>query len=340
MRKIKVAVICGGISNEREVSLNSGNNVTATLSKSKYKISKIEITSDGKWLLDTTSDKEYGTRKARELNVLNGNVNKKSDLLKFDVAFIALHGYFGEDGKIQAILDTVGIPYTGSGVLASALGMDKIKSMEIAKMAGVLIPDFIAINKRVKLNIKKSKSEIKRKIGYPCVVKPNESGSSVGVSIVHDETGLILALKTALREDTNAIVQKFVKGRELTCGVLGNNGGKHIALPPVEIITTRKFFDYEAKYSPETREICPANISKRLSQDVKKLSKKVHDSLGCDGLTRSDFILSPRGKLYFLEINTIPGLTENSLCPKEARAMGIGFGEFLDRQIELALEKE
>jgi D-alanine-D-alanine ligase len=319
-KKIKVAVLSGGISNERGVSLKTAAQIAKALPKDKYQVSVLDIPKN----------------ENKALKVLA----KKLDPKKIDVAFIALHGRFGEDGKIQGILDVLKIPYTGSGVLASALGMDKIQCSNILKNVGILIPEFLVLHNLQEMNIQAR--ELEEIIGFPCVVKPNESGSSIGVTIVKDPMKLKRAVQEAFHEDKTVIVQKYIKGRELTCGVLGNNGRTELrALPVIEIIAhDAEFFDYQTKYFSNTvEEICPAKINQKIAQRVQTLSKKIHETLGCDGLTRSDFILSKDNRLYFLEINTIPGQTEASLCPKEARAAGIPFGQFLEMQIELALVK-
>lgn len=183
---------------------------------------------------------------------------------------------------------------------------------------------------------------VESKIGFPCVVKPNESGSSIGVSIVDNKAHLDRAMRQAFNEDSSVVVEQYIKGREFTCGILGNSGSNEIiALPLVEIVSSEsKFFDYNAKYfSENTKEICPANIDQELNSRIQNSAKMVHEILGCDGLTRSDFMLSEENILYFLEINTIPGQTESSLCPKEAKAVRWSFGEFVEKQIKLALER-
>lgn len=333
-KRIKVAVICGGPSSEREVSLKSGEQVFLNLPK-KYEKFLIEINKEGAWLL-----KENDSRQ-RFLTIIHPEKGfAGSDLKKFDVAFLALHGKFGEDGKIQAMLDVLDVSYTGSGVLASALGMDKLKTMEIAGRQGINVPRYFVLSSREKIGIKLLKNRIKKEIGYPCVIKPNDSGSSIGVSIIKSPGDLGKAIKEASRESGEIIIQEFIGGRELSCGVIGNpSDGDIVALPSIEIITGNKFFDYEAKYfSEKTREISPAGISERLEDKIREQAKKVHQALGCAGLSRSDFILK-KGKFYFLEINTSPGMTEKSLCPKEAKAAGMNFSKFLDEQVKLALKK-
>ncbi len=300
-KKLNIVVFCGGYSNERDISLLSGKEIAKNLNKEKYNIVLSILPND----------------KKKIIGAVLKNINNK------DLAFLALHGEFGEDGKIQAVLETLNIPFTGSSSISSAIAMDKKMTLNIAKNNKILAP------KEIK-NITNAK--------FPCILKPNSSGSSIGVFLINSKAELKKALEKNKKNDF--LIQEFIEGIELTCGVLGNSDQKNIlVMPPVQIKTKEEFFTKKAKYSAKTEEICPANISKKTAQKVKSLAKKVHKLLKCDGLTRSDFILAKNGKLYFLEINTIPGATKNSLCPKEARAMGMSFPEFLDKQIELALKR-
>ena len=341
-RRIKVAVISGGLSNERDVSIKSGIQIFNNLSSASYDKFLIEITQDGKWLLKGDKLKiESNISKITTLAIIDPEIGiNKNNLKDFDVVFLALHGKFGEDGKVQSILDIIDIPYTGSGVLASALAMNKAKTMKFLRSIGIKTPRSLHLFNKNNIDLKNVDKLIIDSINYPCVVKPNESGSSIGINIVGSFDELGRAIEIAYKEDSQILIEEFIEGREFTCGVLGNAGQKELeALPPVEILTNRKFFDYEAKYvSNDTREICPADISDELSEDIKSLSKRIHRAIGCDGLSRSDFILKSN-EIYFLEINTLPGLTEESLCPKEVRAIGMTFSEFLDIQIRLAMEK-
>lgn len=330
--KIEIAVISGGLSNEREVSLKTGKEVYDNLSDEQYQKSQIEITSDGRWLLTGGSDGEM-----RPLAIMDEGINK-NDLRQFDVVFLALHGRCGEDGKIQSILDILKIPYTGSGVLASSLGMNKRMASDFAKGFGINAPEYILFNAGDKPD--KIKQDVLDKIGYPCVVKPNESGSSIGISLVKTQEAIEEAIEAAFKEDNQILVQEFIEGREITCAVLGNSGQTELeALPPAEVVSANEFFDYEAKYiSEKTKEICPAKISQEQTQKVQGLAKMIHEKFGCEGLTRSDFIMND-DDFYFLEINTLPGLTQESLSPKIAKAAGMSFVEFLDKQVKLALLK-
>lgn len=287
----------------------SARQVIKSLSREKYTVKLIEVGKDGRFTLP-----------------------------KINLAFIAMHGKFAEDGRLQGLLDIHDVPYTGSGVLASAVGMNKSLARKVVGSRGIVSPENFEI---FNLKTRGIAERIKKSFGFPCVVKPNESGSSVGVSIVTEERQLTSALKKAFKEDDSVIVERYVKGLEVTCGVLGNSYRSELyALPVVEIIPGAQFFDYKAKYSSKaTKEICPARLSPSLTRKIQSAAQTAHEALGCDGLTRSDFILSEDEELYFLEINTIPGMTENSLCPKEAKAAGISFTEFLDMQVKLALSK-
>lgn len=335
--KIKVAVIGGGFSNERDISLMTAEQIAAALPADKYDVSLIEITPEKVWLLrdDFKQLEEAGL--GSELIALD----PKNPALKnsADVVFIALHGKFGEDGRIQAIFDLLEIPYTGSGVLASALGMNKAKCQEVLKHYELNIPKFLILANQP--DIDELDKIISETLRYPAVIKPNESGSSVGVNIVKDKEQLATAVTAAFIEDKNVMIQEYISGRELSCPVMGNSADNELlALPVAEIVVNgEEFYDYQAKYfSASTEHLCPAPLSEELTQEVQKQAKIAHLALGCDGLSRSDFILHD-DKLYFLEINTIPGQTPASISPHAAKAAGIGFEEFIERQIELALKK-
>lgn len=342
--KLSIAVVCGGLSSEREVSLKSGQNVYGSLSQEKYNTSFIEIAKDGRWLLKQSSGSLLPKGK-RSLALMDQNKGlAKSELKTLDLVFLVLHGKYGEDGRIQSLLDLLQIPYTGSNVLASAIGMNKLKTIALLENQSIKIPETIAL-----FGLPSNLADLLTKIqltlaGFPVIVKPNGSGSSVAVSIVKNKNELIPSIKKAFNEDSTVLIQKYIKGREITCGVWGDSEKTPIdPLPPIEIIVhDEPFFDYQAKYlSQKTEELCPAPLDERQTQKVQNLAIKVHTLLGCDGLTRSDFILSEEDQqFYFLEINTIPGLTKESLCPKEAKVAGLSFSEFLDKQIELALLKQ
>lgn len=305
-KKLKVGVVFGGPSSEHEVSLKTGNQVLHSLDQKKWIPIAIKIPKKGHWLLPFI---------------------KK--VKKVDVVFLALHGQFGEDGKVQAILETLRIPYTGSGVSASSIAMDKILTYRYLESTRLRTPKYQILN---------SKKDF-IKTHFPFVVKPSTAGSSVGICIIKNKREVAGALKAAFKESDHVLIEEYIKGTEYTCGVLGNNDKEIKALPIIEIRPAGSFFDYTSKYfDKRTREICPAPIPKRLEKEIKKISLTAHTKIGCRGLTRSDFIVK-NGKVYFLEINTIPGQTKESLCPKMARALGWSMAEFFDKQIELALKQ-
>ncbi|MDP1629615.1 MAG: D-alanine--D-alanine ligase [bacterium] len=321
MAKIKVALLMGGQSSEHEVSLASGKMIVEALDKKKYDLKPITIAKNGKWLLPHK----------KTLVVSEGR--EALDRIKFrrgvDVVFIALHGNRGEDGAIQGLLELAGVPYTGSGVLTSALAMDKEMTKKILKAEGILMPNHVILEKNYQ------PADL-RKIKLPVVIKPVREGSSVGISVVKKKSELLPAIEEAFQFDSRVMAEEFVRGKEITAAVLGNK--KSRALPLIEIRpNVSSFFDYRAKYEAGgSEEICPAPIGRTLTKKIQDIAVGIHRVLGCRGVTRSDFIL--RGnKPYFLEINTIPGMTKTSLVPQAAERAGLPFPELLDKLIELAL---
>ncbi len=311
--KIKLALLLGGMSKEREVSLNTGNQIYQALDKNKYEVLKYDPEND---LRDFFEDA----------------LNKK-----FDLVFPALHGPYGEDGRLQGLLDLTGVPYLFSGCLASALAMDKNKTKIIAKDYGIEVIDGLKIKKGEEAKASGFLKENKNGI----VVKPDQLGSSVGISVVRNKKELKKALDLAFGFCGEVLLEGFVKGRELTVTVLGNSRPE--ALPVIEIIPKgAEWFDYDSKYvAGATDEICPAEIPEEVKKKVQQKAVDVFKALGCKDLARADFIWSEEdNKIYFLEINTIPGMTATSLVPQSAKASGLEFGEFLDRIIEERLNLE
>jgi len=244
---------------------------------------------------------------------------------RIDVAFIALHGPWGEDGKLQGLLDTLGIPYTGSGVLASALAMDKVMAKTVLEANGLDVPDGEVVT---------GASDVPS-IVPPSVVKPVENGSSVGITMVDDAKDYPAAITEALRYDRRALVEERIAGRELTIGVIG--AAELQALPVIEIVPKRAFFDYRAKYdSSASDEVCPAPIPDEIAGRAQDLAIRAHRALGCRGISRSDLMWDGR-RMVLLEVNTMPGMTPNSLVPKAAQVAGISYGELVDRLVGWAL---
>jgi len=319
-KKIRVAVLMGGPSAEHEVSLKSGENVLAALDKNKYEADTIFIDKAGNWEVEPR-------------------------LLKnaCDVAFIALHGKYGEDGTVQSILDEVGIPYTGSHALPSALAMNKYHTLRLLSDYGFTIPhSFLVSHREWNRNPFRVFDSARLYSGYPMVVKPNDNGSSVGVSIVNTKGELISALEKVFEMSRVALIQPFIEGREVTCGVL-DYGWPKSAYPllPTEIVPkVSNFFDYRAKYEPGgSAEITPARFKEPFIREIRRIATGVHRAIGASGFSRTDMIVDKFGRIYVLEVNTIPGLTKESLLPKAALASGISFANLLDRIISSAMRK-
>lgn len=307
-KKCRVALLMGGTSGEREVSLASGKGAYEALCKAGFSVI----------ILDPADKTDLHT-------LIDGD---------FDIVFIALHGKNGEDGAIQGFLEVIGLPYVGSGVWSSALAMDKAMSKVFYTYAGILTPTSVLL----KENTADTLALARKEIGIPCVVKPSSDGSALGVYIVKEEESLAEALNQAFAIGNEVLVEKYITGRELTVAVVGNKTPE--AFPIIEIIPTNEFYDYESKYTPGgSRHICPAHIDKQLTEKVQKKAIKAHQVLGCKEVSRSDFIVDEQDEVWILETNTIPGMTETSLLPDAARAAGMEFSELCSRLIELALEK-
>lgn len=324
MHKIRVGVLRGGPSSEYDVSLKTGHTVLNNLSTEKYHPHDIFISKDGVWHLEG-------------LEKTPGEILKK-----VDVVFNAMHGEYGEDGKVQAILDNFGIPYTGSGSLASALGMNKILAKQIFLSSGIKTPLHVTLNIRDN-GLENQIMSIFKKFPMPVVVKPSATGSSVGVSVAHDFFELNEAIQKASQYSSDILIEEFIRGKEATCGVLNHFRGEHTyALLPVEIIPPPKngFFDFDAKYSGGSQEVCPGNFTDDEKKEIQRLAVLAHKALDLKHYSRSDFIVSPKRGIYILEVNTLPGLTEQSLYPKSLKAVGSSVPEFLDHIITLALEKK
>jgi D-alanine-D-alanine ligase len=308
MKKLTVALLSGGISSEREVSLNSGNQVYEALDKEKYDVRRYDPKTDLPRLV--------------------------ADASKIDVALIILHGPYGEDGTIQGMLDLLDIPYQGSGVMGSAVAMNKLVSKQLYEKAGLPTPPYLSLKPQDSV----IPDDIAARMGMPVVIKPVQCGSSVGMSIVRKVDDLKTAIEKAFAYDSEVMVEAYIDGIEVTGGIIGNNAPE--ALPLIEIIPDKshEFFDYEAKYTPgATQEICPARIDDQLTSKAQSYAVMAHEALGCRGYSRTDMILKGRD-LFVLETNTIPGMTATSLFPQAAAAASLPFGQLMDRLIELSLE--
>jgi len=308
MKKIRLALLSGGVSSEREVSLNSGKQVFEALDKDKYDITLYDPKSELKQLV--------------------------IDADKIDAALIILHGPFGEDGTVQGLLDLLDIPYQGAGVLGSAMAMNKLVAKRLYDGAKIPTPSYLSFSMIDKIN----SSNVVETLGLPVVVKPACAGSSVGMTIVKDESDLQDAITLGFEHDDTLIIEKYIKGIELTCGVLGNDELE--ALPIIEIIPGEghEFFDYKAKYvAGETKEICPARIDESTTKKAQQLAIRAHQALFLKGYSRTDFILC-NTELTVLETNTIPGMTATSLFPQSAQVAGYSFTKLLDKLIQLSIK--
>ena len=307
MEKLRLALIAGGLSGEREVSIKSGDAVQRALDPTKYLV------------------KRYDPK--------DGLGHLLQDRQDIDLAFVLLHGKYGEDGSIQGFLDLLRIPYVGSGVLASAMALNKKVAKDVYERAGLHVIDHVHLTERNCV----SAMEIVERLGRSTVVKPVSEGSSLGVAICHSKEELEQGMDRAFELDEEILVERFLRGTEVTCCVLGSRVLE--TLPLIEIVPNPEysFFDYRAKYTPgATREICPARISEAEREEAQSAAKTAHLALRCKVWSRTDMIIHEE-KVYVLETNTIPGMTETSLVPLAAKVAGLSFSQLLDRLIELSL---
>ncbi len=305
--KIRVAVLSGGWSKERSVSIKSGRAVLEALDNRKYDMMSFDPKED--------------------LNVLWQQRNE------FDLVFNLLHGKYGEDGRIQGLLDVFGIPFLGSGVLASAITMNKRVTKDVYRSVGLRVPKDIIVKKGETITVDK----IKDILGTPVVIKPVSEGSSIGISIMENENDILAGIEKAFEFDLEVLLEEYVSGREITCAVLGR---EHLeTLPLVEIVPkgTHRFFDFDAKYTVgETTEICPAKIESHLQNMAFEIAENAHRALHCRDWSRTDMIIK-NDEIYLLETNTIPGMTETSLVPLAAKAKGWTLSNLLDRMINTCM---
>lgn len=301
----KIGVLMGGLSAEREVSLKSGDAILKALKDMGYNAAGIDV---GKDLADGLKQE------------------------KVEFAFIALHGRYGEDGAVQGMLEIMGVPYTGSGIAASALGMNKVFSKKIFEFHKLSVGQYMILEKKDLKDWKKKVSSLE----FPAVVKPVSEGSSVGVSIVSEEKGLKDAFDLAFKYGNEIIIEKYIKGREIQVGILGKR-----ALGAIEIIPKRQFYDYEAKYTPNMSEhIFPARLPEQIYNEVLELGLKAHRVLGCKGYSRVDLIIDSDNRPFLLEVNTLPGMTNVSLLPEIAKGVGIDFNRLVEMILMEALKED
>ena len=347
---MNIVLITGGPSAEREVSIVSSKSIVKALRELGHKVRVIDPV-NGVNIAEEDEIFKGGVRKEspslEELSEIHRLSNKNilncinSDIFdNTDLAFLGVHGKFGEDGKIQTLLELRGINYTGSDVFSSALAMDKNVSKIILRSAGIKTPEWLVLNKNTydgdheKLN-----KSISGSVGYPCVVKPNDEGSTVGLSIVQpdvEDIQLGNSLELAFSYSDKVLIEQYIKGRELTVPVIGEE-----AFPVIEIRPKDGFYDYEHKYTKGMTEyFCPAEIPLEIENKAKEHALKAHRILGCSVYSRIDYILDEKNELYCLEVNTLPGMTETSLVPKSAAANGMSFNQLIDRILNLSIQKK
>jgi len=358
MGKINVGVIFGGRSGEHEVSLASAQSVIDAIDKSKYNVVPIGIDKNGQWIAGNDPLKTLLAGVSGSPATLLADPTHRGlmqletheqalmaiRLADLDVIFPVLHGTYGEDGTVQGLLELAGIPYVGAGVLGSALGLDKAAFKDVMKAHGLPIVDYLVIKrKRWQADPEAVLNEIEAKFEYPLFTKPANLGSSVGISKCRDRAGLIAGLDEAARYDRKLIVEVAVPhAREIEVSVLGNDDP--IASVPGEVIPSREFYSYEAKYLDEgenaSKLLIPAPLEPEMAEHVRALAVQAYLAIDCAGMARVDFLLDGEsGRLYISEVNTIPGFTRISMYPKLWAATGIGYSELIDRLIALAIER-
>ena len=319
--KPRVAVIMGGYTSEHDISLKSGAVVMANINKEVYEPYAVRIDKDA-WLVEVD-----GNWKPIDI------ADFSSGDLRFDMVFNAVHGTPGENGELQSYLDSLQIPYTGCAAEVSSLTYNKTKTLEYLSTHGIAMAKRIALSARDTIDTKK----IVEIVGLPCFVKANQAGSSFGVSKVYEENKLLAAIEVALREDSGVLIESFLQGTEVSIGVITYQGKVRV-LAPTEIITGEDFFDFSAKYEGKSVEITPARLVESQHQALRISAEKVYTALGMKGMSRSDFIFV--GDVpHFLEINTVPGLTEESLLPQQAKHAGISLKDLFGNALLEAMEK-
>jgi len=343
--KLKLGIIFGGRSAEHEISLASALGIVEAVNKDKYEIIPIGITKGGKWLIpnDPVNAMKTGELEGDPVAILAetpGNILrlKSGEKEKLDVVIPILHGPYGEDGTVQGLLELIGVPYVGSGVGASYLGMDKILTKKLLRAEGLPVVEYMQVKKKdLEHNIEELAEAIENTLGYPCFTKPARLGSSVGISKIHSRNELYAGMELAIQYDGKVLIEKGIDGRELECSVLGNDDP--IASCIGEVISSREFYSYKAKYiDGKSKRIIPAKLDEKQTKHIQNLAVRAFIAIDCKGMARVDFFMTP-DRVYINEINTIPGFTPISMYPRLWEASGIPYSELIDRLIKFALEK-
>lgn len=322
--KKNIAIIMGGYSSEVEISLKSGQVVYQNISKEKYNTYKVHILKE-KWVIVNDNENEFPINK----HDFSAEINGKK--INFDCVFNAIHGHPGEDGTILAYFDLIGLKHTSAPFYQMALTFNKRDCLSVVKQYGIKTAKSYFLNKGDHINVE----EIIARVGLPCFVKPNNAGSSFGISKAKTTSEMIPAIEKAFKEDSQILIEEFLDGTEVTVAVIIYKGEIKV-LPMTEIVSENEFFDYEAKYLGQSQEITPARISNEIHEKLEKIAAHVYKILNLSGFSRSEYILV-NNEPYFLEMNTVPGLTTASLIPQQAEAAGISLEELFHNAIEMAL---
>ncbi|QZY55471.1 D-alanine--D-alanine ligase [Crassaminicella profunda] len=353
-KKINVAIVFGSKSGEHEISLMSATSVMNAIDKEKYNVLPIGITKEGQWMIyngptqnietgewEKIAKKESKENPNNRVSVipLSGEVKKISDMV--DVVFPVLHGPFGEDGTIQGLLEMIDVPYVGAGVLASAVGMDKVYTKKVFEHEGLPVGNYMTIMRsKFRENQQEIIDRVEKEFEYPVFLKPANLGSSVGISKAHNREELIKGIKKAAEHDRKVVLEAFIKGREIECAVLGNEEAEASIVG--EILPSHEFYDYNAKYFDDGKSkiVIPASIPKDKAEEIREMAVKAYKSIDCSGLARVDFFLEEDTmKVYINEVNTMPGFTKYSMYPLLWEQTGLSYSMLIDRLITLALER-
>lgn len=345
---LRLGILFGGRSNEHEISVISAQHVIAACDPERFTVVPIGITTTGAWLTPEETAQRLPLIRSGQLTRLEGAAGESlltrpqvlAVLRQIDVVFPVMHGLNGEDGTIQGLFELAGVPYVGAGVAASALGMDKALQKQLFRQAGLQVTDYVVVlGSRWRSERREIEQEIERQFSYPVFVKPANSGSSVGVSKVRSREDLGEAIAIALQHDRKVLVERAIEGREIECAVLGNDQPE--TAPLGEVIPDREFYDYQSKYSPDSKSqfVTPADLPEETADTIKKMAILAYKTIDCAGMARVDFFLSRTHGIVVNEINTIPGFTPISGYPKMWQAAGLSYQDLISRLVDLALER-
>lgn len=328
--KPTIAIVAGGDSSEVVVSLKSAAGLLSFMDRARYNVYQVTLTKEA-WVVNITENEQV------EIDKSDFSFTNQGNKIKFDFAYITIHGTPGEDGILQGYFDLIGIPYSNCGVLPSAITFNKFICNQYLKSFGVKISESVLLRSGQRIK----SEEVAQKIGFPCFIKPNAGGSSFGVTKVNSEEDVQPAIEKAFKEGNEVMIEAFMQGIEVTCGMYKTKS-KSIVLPVTEVVPHNDFFDFDAKYKGEVDEITPARINPELTARIQKLTAAIYDILGCKGIIRIDYIITEGDVINLLEVNTTPGMTTTSFIPQQVRAAGMEMKDVLTDIIEneLNIQKE